>query len=86
MGGRDLVISEAPDADELHKLAASVGYLTWQFRPVCGGIWADVADDVTLNPDGSRAPTCPLLPQPPRNERANKTIYRFGQCESITLN
>ena len=35
--------------------AASVGYLTWQFRPVVGGIWADVADDVTLNPDGSRA-------------------------------
>jgi hypothetical protein len=86
MGGRDLVIAEAPDAEELLKLGANVGYLTWQFRPVCGGIWAEVADDVTLNPDGSRAPPCPLLPRPPTNEQASKTIYRFGQCESITLN
>jgi hypothetical protein len=86
MGGRDLVISEAPDSNELLKLGANVGYLTWQFRPVCGGIWAEVADDVTLNPDGSRAPPCPLLPRPSKNHQASKTIYRFGQSESITLN
>jgi len=86
MGGRDLVVSEAPDADELVKLGASVGYLTWQFRPVCGGIWSDVADDLTLNPDGTRAPPCPVLPRPPRGERASRTVYRFGQSETNWLN
>lgn len=86
MGGRDLVIAEAPDSDELLELGKNVGYLTWQFRPVCGGIWADVADDVTLNPDGTRAPPCPLLPKPPHDQRGSKTVYRFGQSESIGLN
>ena len=86
MGGSDLVVSEAPDSDELLKLGANVGYLTWQFRPVCGGIWADVADDVTLKPDGTRAPPCPLLPVPSRGEQVGKTVYRFGQSGSITLN
>jgi hypothetical protein len=86
MGGRDLVIAEAPDSDELLQLGANVGYLTWQFRPVMGGIWADVADDVTLNPDGSRAPTCPLMPVPASDEQDSKTVYRFGRGESILLN
>ena len=86
MGGRDLVVAEAPDSEELLKLGANVGYLTWQFRPVRGGIWADVADDVTLNADGTRAPPCPLLPTSPTGRQATKTVYRFGQSESITLN
>lgn len=86
MGGSDLVISEAPDSDELLKLGANVGYVTWQFRPVRGGIWAEVADDVTLNPDGTRPPPCPLLPRPPRSDKTVKTVYRFGQSESIALN
>ena len=85
MGGRDLVIAEAPDSDELLKLGANVGYLTWQFRPVMGGIWAEVADDVTLNPDGSRAPTCPLLPRPLTDRQPSKTVYRFGRGDPTTL-
>jgi len=32
--GNDLVISEAPDAEELIKVAAGSGYFCWQFRPV----------------------------------------------------
>jgi hypothetical protein len=84
--GSDLVISEAPDSDELLKLGANIGYLTWQFRPVRGGIWAEVSDDVTLKPDGTRPPPCPLLPTPPRSDKASKTVYRFGQSESIVLN
>jgi hypothetical protein len=86
LGGRDLVIAEAPDSDELLKLGAHVGYLTWQFRPVRGGIWAEVADDVTLKPDGTRAPPCPLLPRPPSDRKASKTVYRFGHSGSATLN
>ena len=85
MGGRDLVIAEAPDSDELLKLGANVGYLTWQFRPVLGGIWAEVADDVTLNPDGSRTPTCPLMPQPLADRHSSKTVYQFGQSDPATL-
>ncbi|MEP7083479.1 MAG: diguanylate cyclase [Betaproteobacteria bacterium] len=86
MGGRDLVISEAPDVDELIKLAASVGYLTWQFRPVVGGIWADVANDVTLNSDGSRSGPCPLLPEPASRKPVSKTVYRFGHSGNRTVN
>lgn len=86
MGGRDLVVAEAPDSDELVKLAGNVGYVTWQFRPVVGGIWAEVADDVTLNPDGSRPAPCPLLPEPPVEQRESRMVYRFGHSESIALN
>jgi hypothetical protein len=77
MGGRDLVIAEAPDCDELLELGARVGYLTWKFRPVAGGIWAEIADDATLNEDGSRDPTCPLLPQSSSTD--GRTTYRFGR-------
>lgn len=84
--GDELVVADAPDAGELLKLGANVGYLRWQFRPVRGGIWGEVADDITLNPDGTRAPPCPLIPDPPRGEGSHKTVYRFGQGGSITLN
>src|SRR5688500_10435764 len=39
INGNQVVVSDAPDADELIQLAASRGYLLWQFRPVSGGIW-----------------------------------------------
>lgn len=86
MGGVDLVVAEAPDGDELMRLGAAVGYVTWQFRPVSGGIWAEVADDVTLSPDGTREPPCPVIPEPPAEEPARSTIYRFGRAEKILLN
>jgi hypothetical protein len=85
MGGTDLVVAEAPDSDERLRLGAAVGYITWQFRPVCGGIWAEVADDATLSPDGSREPPCPLAPEPPPGDRPGSTVYRFGRAESILL-
>ena len=85
MGGRDLVIGEVPDADELLELGANIGYLTWKFRPVVGGIWADVADDATLTPDGSREPTCPLMPAPAPDDADSTTVYRFGRSASGLL-
>jgi hypothetical protein len=66
------------------QFGANAGYVTWLFRPVAGGIWADVADDETLGPDGSRVPTCPLLPAPPSQE-AGTMIYRFGRSGSGVL-
>lgn len=76
--GNDLVISDAPDADELIKLAAASGYFCWQFRPVFGGLWADVRDDTTLNPDGKRDPQCPLVPKRAQGDGAHRTVYTFG--------
>jgi hypothetical protein len=48
------------------------------FRPVRGSIWTEVADDLTLRPDGTREPPCPLEPVAPRVDRARRTVYRFG--------
>ena len=76
--GQQMVVGEAPDADDLLDLAARRGYLMWMFRPVHGGIWADVADDATLRPDGTRTPPCPLDPIPPSGRGSSRTVYRFG--------
>lgn len=78
VNGNQVVVSDAPDADELVQLAAARGYLMWLFRPVNGGIWAEVADDVTLDGDGRRAPPCPHQPIIPTLEGSRKTVYRFG--------
>jgi hypothetical protein len=76
--GNQVVVSDAPDAEELVQLAAARGYLMWLFRPVSGGIWAEVADDATLAEGGRRAPPCPHRPIPPRCDGNRKTVYRFG--------
>jgi hypothetical protein len=78
INGNQVVVSEAPDADELVQLAALRGYLMWLFRPVSGGIWADYADDATLTPKGRRPSPCPHRPVPPSCDSNRKTIYRFG--------
>lgn len=78
INGHQVVVADAPDADELVQLAASRGYLMWLFRPVRGGIWAEYADDVTLTAGGRRAPPCPHRPIPPRLDGKRKTVYRFG--------
>lgn len=78
INGNQVVVSDAPDADELVQLAATRGYLMWLFRPVSGGIWADYADDATLNHEGRRAPPCPHRPIIPALAGNGKTVYRFG--------
>ncbi len=78
-----VVVSDAPDADELVSVAAHRGYLMWTFRPVHGGIWKEFADDATLRPDGTREPPCPVAPIPPAQDRARRTVYRFGMAERI---
>jgi hypothetical protein len=81
--GEQVVVSDAPDADELLSVAARRGYLMWMFRPVRGGIWIEVAEDATLRPDGTREPPCPIAPLPPQADRARRTVYRFGVCGRI---
>jgi len=78
VNGNQVVVSDAPDADDLVQLAADRGYLMWLFRPVKRGIWAQYANDATLTAEGSREPPCPHLPIPPIFEGKRKTIYRFG--------
>ena len=85
INGNQAVVTDAPDADELLQLAASRGYLMWLFRPVSGGIWAEVADDATLTATGRRPPPCPHRPIPPRCDGNRKTVYRFGIPASTPL-
>ena len=85
INGNQVVVADAPDADELLQLAARRGYLMWLFRPVSGGIWAEVADDATLTSRGRRPPPCPHRPIPPRCDGNRKTVYRFGVSTSTPL-
>ncbi len=78
INGNNVVVADAPDADELIDLASRRGYLMWLFRPVRGGIWGDYADDATLIEDGRRNPPCPLQPIPPVCTGNRRTVYRFG--------
>src|SRR5262245_4674195 len=81
INGNDMVVLDAPDADELLRVAAARGYLLWQFRPVSGGIWSSVAADATLSEQGRRAPPCPHRAIPPRCDASRRTVYRFGVAE-----
>jgi hypothetical protein len=78
INGNQVVVSDAPDADDLVHLAAERGYLMWVFRPVKGGIWAEYADDATLGPEGTRSAPCPHRPIPPTCNGKRQTVYRFG--------
>lgn len=78
-------VAEVPDSGELLDCAARAGYHQWTFRPVHGGLWADMADDVTLEPGGYRNPPCPLLSAPPRRVRHDRIVYRFGRSASILM-
>jgi len=85
--GNELFLSEAPDGDELIRIAGQSGYVCWQFRPVHGGLWSEVCDDATLDADGKRAPHCPRMPVRPHCDGAKRTVYRFGEHldRSLTL-
>ncbi len=76
----------APDRTELMALAARTGYVRWLFRPVSGGLWAETAQDVTLEEDGRRRPPCPVSPADPRvssrvlrRPQGSRTMYRLGR-------
>lgn len=77
------LVSDAPDRTELMYLGANVGYIRWQFRPVKGGVWQHLSEDVTLSPDGTRPPPCPVTPQAPIRGKASRTVYRLGKVNRI---
>ena len=84
--GQPPIVAEVPDATDLIEAAARSGYLQWLFRPVRGGLWAEVAEDLTLEEGGYRNPPCPVLPAPTRDarmRRARRVVYQFGRCLRI---
>lgn len=82
--GQAPYLSEVPDCEELLDCAARSGYHQWTFRPVHGGLWADTADDLTLEPGGYRNPPCPVLSAPPLRRRSG-VVYRFGRSQHLMI-
>lgn len=84
--GQPPVVAEVPDADELIQAASRAGYLQWLFRPVRGGVWAEVSEDDTLQAGGYRNPPCPYLALPTRDRRSRrsrKVVYQFGRAARL---
>jgi hypothetical protein len=84
--GQPPVVAEVPDASDLIATASRDGYVHWLFRPVRGGVWAEVADDATLEQGGYRNPPCPYIAQPTRpgrHRRPRKVIYQFGRAARL---
>ena len=83
--GQPPVVAEVPDADELIATASRDGYVHWLFRPVRGGVWAEVAEDSTLQEGGYRNPPCPYMASPTRSRprRPRKIVYQFGRCTRL---
>jgi hypothetical protein len=84
LDGNAAFVSEIPDSEDLLDCASRAGYHQWTFRPVRGGLWAEIADDATLQAGGYRNPACPLLSRPPKSGRNSKVVYRFG-CSTSAL-
>jgi hypothetical protein len=83
--GQPPVVAEVPDGEELIDAAGRTGYVHWMFRPVRGGLWAEVADDVTLQEGGYRNPPCPHLAAPTQPGRSRRVVYQFGRSEGLVL-
>jgi len=84
--GQPQVVAEVPDAGDLIEAASRSGYLQWLFRPVRGGVWAEVAEDLTLEEGGYRNPPCPYLAQPMRTRPgrgARKWVYQLGRAAAL---
>ena len=84
--GQPPVVAEVPDASDLIAAASRAGYVQWLFRPVRGGVWAEVAEDDTLEEGGYRNPPCPyvaLPTRPPRSRRPRKVVYQFGRAARL---
>ena len=83
LDGQPPVVAEVPDCGDLIEAAARSGYVQWLFRPVRGGVWAEVADDLTLQEGGYRNPPCPHLSAPTRPGHSRRVVYQFGRTDKI---
>ena len=86
IAGQSSIVAEVPDAEDLIQAASRAGYLQWLFRPVRGGLWAELAEDTTLEAGGYRNPPCPILAQPTRSgrgRRSRKVVYQLGRAARL---
>ena len=81
--GQPSIVADVPDGEELIDAAGRTGYVHWMFRPVRGGLWAEVADDLTLEKGGYRNPPCPHLPAPTKPGKARRVVYQFGKSQRL---
>lgn len=81
--GQPPVVAEVPDGEELIDAAGRTGYVHWLFRPVRGGVWAEVADDLTLEQGVYRNPPCPHLSAPTRPGASRRIVYQFGRSDRL---
>ncbi len=81
--GQPPIVAEVPDGEELIDAAGRAGYVRWNFRPVRGGLWAEVGEDATLEQGGYRNPPCPMLAAPTRPGRARRVVYQLGRSDRI---
>jgi hypothetical protein len=81
--GQPPVVAEVPDGDDLIDTAGRAGYVQWIFRPVRGGLWAEVAEDITLEKGGYRNPPCPHLSAPTKPGASRRVVYQFGRCDRL---
>ncbi|HSN19728.1 MAG TPA: diguanylate cyclase [Usitatibacter sp.] len=84
--GQPLAVADVPDAEDLIEAASRAGYLSWLFRPVRGGVWAEIAEDLTLEEGGYRNPPCPYMPLPTRvgrTRRPRRVTYQFGRAARL---
>lgn len=84
-GDHSHLLAEAPDREEMLQLAARKGYVRWLFRPVRGGLWREIAEDDTLQPDGGRAPPCPVAPRASGRRQRAPTVYRLGRVSRLLI-
>lgn len=86
LDGQPPVVAEVPDAEDLIEAAGRNGYLQWVFRPVRGGLWAEVTEDDTLEEGGYRNPACPYLATPTRlgeTREPRRVVYQFGRSARL---
>jgi len=81
--GQSPIVAEVPDGEELIDTAGRSGYVQWMFRPVRGGVWAEVAEDLTLEQGGYRNPPCPVLSAPTRPGASRRVVYQLGRCHRL---
>ncbi len=80
------MVVEAPDQAILLELAASKGYVRWMFRPRVAGIWGQLAgDDITLEQDGARSASCPIVPLAYDRHRPDRKLYRLGRGRGLLI-
>jgi hypothetical protein len=80
--GQPTVVAEVPDLGDLLDAAGRSGYVSWMFRPVRCGLWAEVTDDATLEEGGYRNPPCPYVGEPAGPGKSRRIVYRFGRSRT----